>query len=106
MTEMKTASFRIDREKWDEFIAKAEANGFTGTKVIQDAIDRYIAGTYPEIEKQQRQHRSVTVRREELTALTGQLAAAVVQIERLASQVAELQGDKKNAGEHLAPQQK
>jgi sugar phosphate isomerase/epimerase len=46
MTKMKTASFRIDREKWDEFIAKAEANGFTGTRVIQDAIDRYIAGTY------------------------------------------------------------
>jgi uncharacterized protein (UPF0335 family) len=46
------------------------------------------------------------VRREELTALSGQLAAAVAQIERLASQVAELQGDKQNAGEHLAPQQK
>jgi hypothetical protein len=48
----------------------------------------------------------VTVRREELTALSGQLAAAVVQIERLASQVAELQGGKKNAEELMAPQQK
>lgn len=106
MTEMKTASFRVDREKWEEFIAKTEANGFTGTRVIQDAIDRYIAGTYPEIEKQQRQPRSVTVRREELTALSDQLAAVVVQIEKLASQMAELQGGKKNAEELMAPQQK
>jgi hypothetical protein len=51
---------------------------------MQDAIDRYIAGTYPEIEKQQRQHRSVTV-----------------QIERLTDQVAELQEDKKMLESHV-----
>jgi hypothetical protein len=91
MTESKTASFRIDRDKWDEFIAKAESNGMTGTKIIVDAIDRYIAGTYPTITQPSRKPRSIGSR-EEMAALSNQLAAAVAQIEQLANgQVALLQ---------------
>jgi hypothetical protein len=82
--EMKTASFRVSRELWDEFIAKAESEGLTGTRVIVDAIERYVTGSYPVIERQKRKPRSVGSR-EELAALSRQLAEAVAQIDRLAS---------------------
>jgi hypothetical protein len=84
MTKAKTASFRIDQDKWDEFIAKAESNGLTGSKIIVDAIDRYIAGTYPPLTQPSRKPRSVGSR-EEMAALSHQLAAAVAQIEQLAN---------------------
>jgi hypothetical protein len=101
MTKAKTASFRIDQDKWDEFIAKAESNGLTGSKIIVDAIDRYIAGTYPPIPQPSRKPRSVGSR-EEMAALSNQLAAAVAQIEQLASgqaallaEVEDLKGNQK-----------
>ncbi len=84
MTKAKTASFRIDQDKWDEFIAIAESNGMTGSKIIVDAIDRYIAGTYPPINQPSRKPR-LSGSREELTNLSHQLAAAVAQIEQLAN---------------------
>jgi hypothetical protein len=84
MTEVKIASFRIDRSKWEDFVALAESNGLTATRIIQDAIDRYLAGTYPTIEKQSRKPRSIGSR-EEMMLLSNQLAAAVAQIEKLAS---------------------
>jgi hypothetical protein len=101
MTETKTASFRVDRSKWDKFVALAEGNGLTATRVIQDAIDRYIAGTYPAIEKPSRKPRSLGSR-EDLAILSQQLAEAVTQIEKLANgqvallrEVEELKGNQK-----------
>jgi hypothetical protein len=83
MTKAKTASFRINQDKWDEFIALAESDGLTGSKIIVDAIDRYIAGTYPPMNQPSRKPRALGSR-EELAALSQQLAAAVAQIEQLA----------------------
>jgi putative protein kinase ArgK-like GTPase of G3E family len=90
--EMKTASFRVSRELWDEFIAKAESEGLTGTRVIVDAIERYVAGSYPVIERQKRKPRSVSSR-QFLTTLSRQLAEVVAQIDRLASGQSSLLAD-------------
>jgi hypothetical protein len=56
------------------------------------AIERYVAGFYPVIERQKRKPRSVSSR-QELAALSRQLAEAVAQIDRLASGQSSLLAD-------------
>jgi two-component system, chemotaxis family, CheB/CheR fusion protein len=43
----KTASFKIEENRWNDFVIAAHQNGLTTTNVLEALIERYIAGEYP-----------------------------------------------------------
>jgi CheY-like chemotaxis protein len=43
----KNASFKIEENRWNDFVAAAHHNGLTAPSVLEALIERYIAGEYP-----------------------------------------------------------
>ncbi len=43
----KTASFKIEENRWNDFVRAAHQNGSTATSVLEALIERYVAGEYP-----------------------------------------------------------